>query len=383
MTKTTFDVIVIGLGAMGAATLHGLAQRGASVLGLEQFSLDHILGSSRGHSRVCRMCYFEHPDYVPLLRRAYERWAALQTASGIDVFHQCGGLFLGPRTGELVGGSESVAIERGLAHEVLMPDEVRTRYPMFNVSEDHVGFFEPTAGMLLTENALAAWINLAIAHGASVHGHESVRRWSPDGDGVRVETNRATYHASKVIIATGTWTGGLLGDSVPVPLEVVRQAVGWVSPRETSRLGLGVCPVWAVERPDGVSFDYGVPMVPDQVGFKIANHGPGVVTPGGPDALNRVVSNEDATTLEQAVAHHVPEAAGPLIASRVCPYTRSPDSHFVIDALPQSDGRVLIATGMSGHGFKFAPVVGEAMTDLALDGRTELPIGFLGLSRFQ
>lgn len=385
MESTTFDVIVIGLGAMGAATCHDLASRGVRVLGLEQYALDHILGSSRGHSRVCRMCYFEHPDYVPLLKRAYERWDELERASGgVPIFLRCGGLFLGPRDGELVGGSESVALERSLPHEVWSRDEVRARYPMFEVAPDHVGFFEPAAGMLFTEHALATWFNGAIAHGATIRGHEPVTTWSRHGDGVRVETTRGRYDASRLIVAGGIWTARMLGDALPVPLDVVRQPVGWVAPRDGSRLGPEHLPVWAVELPDGNSFDYGMPLVPDQAGFKVANHGPGTVAAGGADALDRNVNASDIRMLESAIARHIPEATGPVIAARICPYTRSPDSHFIIDTVPGTDGRVFVATGMSGHGFKFAPVIGEALSDLALNnGRTDLPIGFLSLRRFE
>lgn len=378
------DVIVAGVGAMGAATCHALARRGARVLGLERFDIPHAAGSSGGHTRLVRLAYYEHPDYVPLLRRAYQGWDALGEAAGAPILHRTGALYLGPPEGELIAGSLQAARAHGLAHERLDPAEARARWGPFRVPPHFDALYEPDAGFVLCERAIAAMAEQAMGCGAELHGREPVRAWHVEHGGVRVVTDRATYHAGHLVITSGAWTGALVRD-LGVPLTVTRQVLGWVWPRAPERFALGRFPCWAAQD-DAPGFEgiyYGFPMMPGASaapGLKVAHHAPGPET--DPDHLDRAPTATDEDDFRPALARYLPDANGPLLSMRVCMYTMSPDHHFVLDRHPEHH-RVTIGCGFSGHGFKLAPAMGEALADLALHGRSELPIDFLSLDRFE
>src|SRR5687768_7202846 len=231
MSQGHFDVIVIGVGAMGAAACHHLARRGGvRVLGLEQFNIPHDRGSSHGQSRMIRTAYYEHPDYVPLLRRAFELWKQVEAESLIRVLQVTGGLYLGPADGELVAGSMASSHRHNLPYEKLSRDELRTQYPQFNVPDDFVGFYEYNAGYLAPETAISVHADLAMRHGAEIHGHEPVLAWSADGRSATVTTPRGMYHADQLVFCGGAWTDKLVRD-LGVPLRVTRQVLGWVQPK--------------------------------------------------------------------------------------------------------------------------------------------------------
>ena len=378
----TYDVIVVGVGAMGSSACYHLARRGVRVLGLERFDIPHARGSSHGSSRMIRTAYYEHPDYVPLLRRAYELWRELEAATGQELLHVTGGLYLGPPDGGLVGGSLQAARLHGLEHELLDRPAVARWFPQFHVPHDWVGFYETQAGWLPPEKVVAAYAGAALAAGAELHGHEPVVGWSSDASGVTVRTGRGEYRgeyrAARVIFCGGAWTDRLVTD-LGVRLVVTRQVMGWVWPKEPAPFQPGRLPVWAIDYPDG-SLDYGFPMHPDTPGLKVAHHASG--TPTDPDAVAPEPLPGDEQTFRPALARFLPGADGPLLAMRVCLYTNSPDHHFIIDRHP-ADPRVTLACGFSGHGFKFASVAGEVLANLSLDGRTRHPTGFLGLGRFR
>ena len=374
MSMANFDVIVVGIGAMGSATAFQLARRGLRVLGLEQFDIPHALGSSHGQSRMIRMAYFEHPDYVPLLRRAYQLWHELEELSGQKLLYLTGGLYMGPQSGEVVGGSLRSAREHGLPHELFDADELRRRYPQFQVPRDWMAMYEPDAGFLLPERVVAAYANAALAAGAELHGRERVVAWRDEGRGVTVRTDRAEYHAGHLVFCGGPWSGTLIGD-LGVSLVVTRQVMVWVWPRQPQRFALGGFPVWAIDHLDG-TLHYGFPMMPDVPGLKIAHHAPGAVT--NPDHVARDPQPGDEQTVRPILREMIPDANGSLLSMKVCLYTNSPDGHFIIDRHPAHE-RVTIACGFSGHGFKFASVVGEILADLAMSGATKLPAQFLGI----
>jgi sarcosine oxidase len=373
----TFDVIVIGVGAMGAAACLQLAQRGARVLGLEQFAIPHGRGSSHGYSRAIRLAYYEHPDYVPLLRNAWAQWGVLEALSGQTLLHRTGCLYLGRPESDLICGSREAAVAHGLPHEMLDACALGDRYPQFNVPPEYSAIFETLGGVLRPEAAVAAFAEQAMRAGAVLCGHATVAGWTTNGSGVTVETADGTrYSAGSLIVSGGAWSGRLLGD-LGVPLTVTRQVVGWTWPRRPDLFGLDRFPTWAIEHETGVH--YGFPMLPDNPGFKIALHAPAAET--NPDTVERDPQPGDAETFLPAVRRFFPNADGPLLALRVCLYTNSPDGHFIVDRHP-AHSNVAVACGFSGHGFKFAPIIGEALADLALGSRTALPIDFLGLSRF-
>jgi sarcosine oxidase len=376
-----FDVIVVGVGAMGSATCHQLAKRGVRVLGLEQFGIPHSLGSSHGESRMIRLCYYEHPDYVPLLHRAYQLWDELEQAAGSRLLFKTGGVYMGDQDSEFIRGTLRAAREHRLPHEELSHEQCRSRFPQFELPTDYSGVYEPNAGFLIPERVVASFAEQALRHGAELHSFEPVVDWSSDSNGVIVRTARATYQADRLVFCGGAWSERLLGE-IGVKLTVTRQVLGWVWPKEPAMFQLNTLPVWAIDHPDGTQH-YGFPMMPagdfGRPGFKIAHHFHG--DPTTADAINRVPQACDEEDFRWALRKFIPMADGQLLSMTVCMYTNSPDSHFIIDRHPNHD-RVHLACGFSGHGFKFASVIGEAMADLAMSGRSALPIEFLGLQRF-
>lgn len=366
------DAIVIGLGADGSAAAARLAERGATVLGLEAFGRGHTNGSSGGLTRVIRLAYYEHPDYVPLLKRAWELWRELERATGVELLRQTGGIYVGPRDGELVGGSLRSARAHALDHQLLDPEALGARLPLFRFDPDWWGLAEATAGYLLPDRAIAAHLSVAERHGAQLHFEERVTGWSKDGDGVRVTTDRATYGAAKLVIAAGAWTARLL-PALASALVVKRVPLFWFEP-VAERAALADLPVYIVDSGLGHGC-YGFPYLADQ-GLKIATHGAG--TPADPDTVDRQTHPPDEVPVRTFIRERLPVADGPVRMTKVCMYTVTPDEHFVIDG----DGPVTYASACSGHGFKFASVMGEILADLALDGRTRHRIEFLSARRF-
>lgn len=381
-----YDVIVVGVGAMGSSACYHLARRGASVLGLEQFDIGNGLGSSHGFSRIFRLAYFEHSDYVELLRRALELWGQLESDSQQKLLYATGALYMGHPACQLIRGSLQVAIEHNLVHETLDRDALQQRYSQFHLPPDFVGLYEQTAGFLVPERVVAAQAEQALRHGGHLRGHEPVVSWEASGSRVTVKTPRSSYEADHLVFCGGAWSDDIVDDLGP-PLKVTRQVMAWVWPQQPQLFALGKFPVWAVDvndpqEPQGIH--YGFPMMADNPGFKIALHWP--ASPTEPNTVDRRLQPGDEETFRPFLAKVLPDADGPLLSLRTCLYVNSPDSHFIIDRHPnqrRSHNRVTIACGFSGHGFKFASVVGQVLADMALNGKTELPIEFLGLSRFR
>jgi sarcosine oxidase len=373
----SFDVIVVGLGAMGAAACAHLAGRGARVLGLDRFSIPNDRGSSHGDSRVIRRCYYEHPDYVPLLRRAYALWRELEGTAETPLLRVTGGVYTGAPDCAFIVDTLAAARAHDLPHERLSRADLRDRYPQFTVPDDHVAIFEPDAGYVLAEAAVSACAVQAMQGGAVLRGHEPVLDWSASAGGVEVTTSRGTYAADRLVLCAGPWLGRLIAERGTC-LSVTRQVLAWVWPPRPERFGADVFPVFGIDDPDGEVY-YGFPMGHGRPGFKIARHHVG--PPADPDRVDRDVHVDDERDVRAALARYLPDANGPLLSMAVCMYTSTPDGHFVIDRHPEHE-RVVVAGGFSGHGFKFASVVGETLADLALDGATANPVGFLSFDRF-
>ncbi len=382
-----FDTIVIGAaGAMGSAACYHLAKRGQRVLGLDQFPIAHDRGSSHGFSRMIRMCYYEHPDYVPLLRRAYTLWRELESASGERLLFTPGGVYMGREDSDAVAGSLRAAVQHGLPREMLSRRELAVRFPQFQVPDDFVALFEPVAGWLAPERVIRAHAQLAAAHGATIQTGESVESWESDGSGVRVRTSIAEYRATSLVIAAGVWANRVIGD-LGVPITPTRQVLGWFTPRDPAPFQKLDAPVWAMKTPadwpGGGDLFYGFPATSEAPGgtssVKVARHALG--TPIDPDGDDREPRPGDEDDIRPFLQTFLPGADGPVSGLRICMYENSPDGHFIIDCHPRH-ANVVIAAGFSGHGFKFASVVGEVLADLAQRGETRYPIGFLGLKRF-
>ena len=376
----SYDVIVVGLGAMGSATTYELARRGAKVLGLEAFTPAHQLGSSGGRSRIIRLAYFEHPDYVPLLRAAWDGWHELERLTGEELLIETGGLYAGRVGSEVLDGALKSARRHGLPHHLLDADAVGRRFPALQLDQDMAAVHEPRAGLLVPETCIETQLRLAVDHGAELHFDERVTSWRGAGDGLVVTTVNGTYQASRLVVAAGAWLPRLLPDLAPL-LRVERNVLFWFEPVETPELlAPDRLPVYLVEM-DADHTYYGFPTLAGQ-GVKVARHHGGRSADSvDPDRLDRQVRPADEQTVRDFCARHLPAANGRLLETRVCMYTNTPDDHFIIDFAP-SDRRVVVASPCSGHGFKFSNVVGRICADLAADGGTDFEIGFLSLKRF-
>ena len=374
----TFDVIVAGVGSVGSAACYHLARRGVKVLGIDRFEIPHVEGSHHGHSRMIRQAYFEHPDYVPLLRRAYELWHELQRISNEQFFHLTGGLYIGPEDGAIVPGSLKAAQTHGLDHALLSADEVRSRFPDIRPPAGHLHFYEALGGFLVPEESIRTHAEAARQAGATIQTGEVVRSWSAHPDHVELATDKATYTADKLVLCGGAWSREL-APQLGIELQVTRQVLAWFRPLgDLERFAPGRFPCWFIES-DPPYGHYGFPIRPGDPGLKIAVHKPG--EPIDPGVAPEPPRSGEIERLRAVLDEYFPGCAGELAQACTCKYTVSPDSHFIVGVHPEQE-RVSLACGLSGHGFKFSSVLGEAMADLAADGRSDLPIGFLAPSRF-
>jgi sarcosine oxidase len=371
------DVIVIGLGGMGTAAAWQLARRGLGVLGLEQFAIGHDRGSSHGHTRIIRQAYYEHPAYVPLVRRAYELWYDLEQRQGVHLLTGCPCLTLGRPDGELVRGVWQSAAEHALPVEELSASEVRHRYPAFRVPDtDTVGIVEHSAGILHVDHCVRAQADEARRLGATLREHEPVLAWEPSAAGVTVRTAAGQYSAARLVLTAGPWAARLLGNR-GAALTVMRQVPMWFEPRDVALFRRDRFPIFIAETAD--AYYYGLPAL-DPRGVKVARHY-GAAELNGPEAVERTAGADDEAPVRQFLREWLPDADGPCRDASVCLYTLTPDRHFVIDTHPDAAG-VALAAGFSGHGFKFAPVVGEVLADLVVSGKTTWPIELFRLGRF-
>lgn len=416
MAGRSADVIVLGLGAMGGAALHHLAARGVRALGIEQFGVGHDRGSSHGETRIIRKAYFEHPDYVPLLERAYGLWAELETATGERLLDRTGLLLIGAPEGRVAAGVRRSRALHGLAVDDLVPAAVAARFPGLGCGNGMTGLFEADAGQLRVEACVRAHVARARALGAQVLAGERVTGWRADGGGVTVRTASAEHRAGSLVIAAGAWSARMLAD-LGLPLVVRRRVQLWFAAEDPALSLAGGCPVFAYDLPEG--FFYGFPAREGRM--KVSCHsGAGVGDGGGaangvaggddgdggggdggahrasdggeasgdgsagrdrevdPDGLDRSLRAADVAPVARFLADWVPGVGREPLAHSVCMYTLTPDEHFVIDRHPRH-ANVCFAAGFSGHGFKFAPLVGSVLADLATAGVTREAVGFLGL----
>jgi sarcosine oxidase len=355
----SFDVIVVGLGAMGSGVLWQLARRGVRALGIDRFAPPHHLGSSHGHTRIIREAYHEHQAYVPLVQRARTLWNELQASSGRPILHRTGALMVGPPEGVLVSGALQSARVHHLDHERWTARDVRRRYPAFHVPDEMTAVWEPGAGVLFPETCIEILLHEARRAGADVLVDTPVSGWISRGSHVTVATATRDYSADRVILTAGPWLPQLLV-AMPLPLTLERAAQFWfdpdphASPSDPSRL-----PVFLLEYATE-SFFYGIPDLGH--GLKVAFHHGG--KPFVLDAPRRPVGDDEIAEARAMVNRWIPGRAGALRDATTCIYTNTPDQHFVIDRHPQTPG-LLVASCCSGHGFKFATAIGEVLADLA------------------
>ena len=371
-----YDVIVVGVGGMGSATLFHLARRGLRVLGLERFDLVHEHGSSHGLTRIIRLAYWEHPTYVALLRRSYELWRELEQLAGERLLHITGSIDAGPAGRPVFEGALRSSQVHGLPHELMDGDELHRRFPGYRLPRETRCLYQPEGGFLIPERCNIAHVDQALARGAEVHCREAVLEWDVVGSRVRVRTDRRTYEAGRLVVCAGPWASKLIPelDGLAVP---ERQVLAWLQPSRPEYFLPGVFPVFNLELEDGRYYGFPSFHIP---GFKFGKyHHFGEVV--DPDATRREPEAADEEMLRDFARRYFPDGAGSTLMLKSCLFTNSPDRHFVLDRHPDHP-EVSIAAGFSGHGYKFCSVVGEVMADLAGTGQTRHDIEFFRLGRF-
>ncbi len=382
MTDKTYDVIVVGVGGIGSATLYHLAKRGLNVLGIEQFEIPHEMGSSHGLTRIIRLAYYEDPSYVPLLYRTYDLWRELEAESGKKLFYQTGSIDAGPEDSDVFAGSLESCQEHNLEHDVLTSAEMTARFPGYRFPSETMAVFQPQGGLLVPERCIEAHASLAQKHGAELHTGERVQGWELLGDGrVEVTTDKGTYYTQKLSICGGAW-GYKLAPEVTGHAVPERQVLIWLETKQPELFTPERFPVWNARVEEGRY--YGFPEFNpggDTPGMKYGrwHHREEIVDP---DTIDRNIYPEDEELLRHFGERYFPEGAGKTLDMKACMFTNTVDEHWVMDLLPDAP-QVSVAAGFSGHGFKMASVIGEIMADLAQHGKTKHNIDLHKLARFK
>jgi sarcosine oxidase len=374
LNTETCDVIVIGCGGFGSSAMFHLAQRGLKVIGIDRFHPPHDRGSSHGETRIIRKAYFEHPNYVPLLHRAWQLWEELSGSVGERLIEQRDLLIAGPPGSEVIEGARLSARMYGLPMENLTAAEAAIRYPAFRLPEDYAVAIESTSGYLWAERCVTSHLNSATALGAKLRPDETVLSVSSSGTGVQVQTDRGCYSAGAAVVTSGAWTGQLLSDYARHIL-VLRKTLCWFPVTSENWIRKDRAPLFFVDAPE--SQFYGIPSV-DGATIKVGMHTGGEVVPD-PTTLSRQVTDEDERPISQFVGKYLEGIKPQASRSVICMYSMTSDGHFLLDRLPELP--IVVAAGFSGHGFKFTSVLGEVAADLIQRGQTGLNIGFLSVSR--
>ena len=377
MRPMAYDAIVLGIGGMGSAAAYHLAKRGWRVLGIEQFSIPHEFGSSHGVTRIIRLAYSEHPSYVPLLRRAYELWREMERTAGERLLVITGGVDVGGAASETIAGSLRSCREHGLPHEELSAAEMARRFPGYRLPAELMAVYQPDGGFVLPERSIVAHASAARELGAEIHAGERALEWQAAGAGVRVRTDAAEYRASRLVITAGPWAAQLVPalERLAIP---ERQVLVWTEPRRPEYFAMDAFPIFNMEAEEGRFYGFPVYGVP---GFKLGKYHHRREQ-ADPDRVDREIHPEDEQVLREAIRRYFPDADGATLATKTCMFTNSPDEHFLLDVHPEWP-QVSIAAGFSGHGFKFAPVIGEIMADYAMEGGcARWDLGLFRLARF-
>ena len=377
-----FDAIVIGAGGVGSAAAYYLAKAGQRVLLLEQFELDHQNGSSYGYSRVIRYTY-DDPIYINLMRDAYPLWFALQEEAGETLYIKTGGLDFGFPDVDTFQALKSSMDQAELDYEHLNQEEIHQRYPQFVLQEGMEGLFHADSGLLRTSRCVLAHLRLAQARGATVMDQTPVTRITPSENGVEVETAKGVFGGDRLVLTTGSWARGLLAQQgIDVPLKIMPCQLGFYQPDNGADFTPGTFPVFfAHMNGDYGEMPYGIPHEDPSIGVKLTTFY-GWDTVDRPNEVDYTPSTEWTKRIRAFAQDYIPGAAGPLISTRRCLYTLTPDKHFIVDQHPIYP-HVAIGAGFSGHGFKFTTLTGKMLADLALNGHTPHDTSLFKLARFQ
>ena len=369
-----YDVIVAGLGVMGAAAAWQLAARGLRVLGLDRFHPPHTLGSSHGGSRVIREMAFEHPRYVPLARRSYTLWAELEAAAGRQLLIPTGAAYIGAPGSSLVAGSRDSARAHGIASEELSAAQVTARWPQFRPDAGMVGLLEHKAGVLRPELCVQSLLDAAVARGAALRLEEPLVSWQADRGQVRVETAGGSFTAGHLVLAMGPWMPDELARA-GAAVWVERVVQHWFTPADRALMDPARCPIFLFEDADGVIV-YGFPMLDGVVKAAVHHRGESV----NADTVRREVGRDEVARVQGYLARWLPAANGPYQRSAVCLYTNAADGDFIIDRHPAHE-RVVLLSPCAGIGFKFAPVIGEIAAALVTGKRPAFDLAPFALQR--
>ncbi len=384
-----FESLVLGLGAMGAATVYQLAKQGVKVAGIDRHHPPHTQGSSHGDTRITRLSVGEGAQYVPIVRRSHAIWRELEALSGQALFEQSGVLVLtsspdfdpADKT-DFTLRTIGLAQTYGIDHELLNAQQIRQRFPQFaHVRDDAIGYFEPEGGFVRPERCIDVQLKLAEQHGATLYKGETVTAIASDAQGVTVTTNQRTLQADKLVISAGNWTGGLLGDPFQGLLSVYRQQLFWFEVQEGAGLE-GASPTFILTHGRGDNkVNYGFPALPGEGTLKIATaqyH-----TASQPDTMDRTVSDSEAQSMYEHQVHgRIAGVNGRVVKSAVCAYTVTPDRHFIIDQHPTLQ-HTLVVSACSGHGFKHSAALGEAFAQWCMRGTSDLDLSSFSLKRFE
>lgn len=383
------EVVVIGLGAMGAATLYQLARHGVQAVGIDRYTPPHDLGSSHGETRITRCAVGEGDELVPLVCRSHQIWRELEAATGEVLLDTCGFLMMAPsgvRTGhhgkqDFLRRTTAAAERHGIPHELLDTAGIGARFPAFVLDREE-GYFEPGGGYVRPERCIAAQLSQAAALGATARTGCTVTRIQPQGGGVRIDMAGETLIADRVVVAAGAWAADLLGPSLTPLLVPRRQMLHWFEVADEAPFSHGVCPsyIW-MYGPASEDYFYGFPSQPGSGVVKVASEQ--YVDATHPDRATRSVAPEERTTM---FATHVEGRLRGVTStpgrSAACLYTVTPDSGFIIDGHPVTD-RIIVVSPCSGHGFKHSAAIGEAVAELVTTGRTSINLAPFSLKRFE
>jgi len=368
-----YDVLLIGLGSMGSSTLYQLAMRGVKVLGIEQFGISHNKGSHSGQTRIVRKAYFEHPDYVPLLEQSYKGWDEIYERSGTQLFYKNGLAYYGPYDHAVMNGIKSSANQYKIELDRLTR---KPHHDFFNIPNEFETLVEPDAGFALSEETIKTYTKEAEKLGAELCIGEEVVAWDIiDGD-VEVKTTTQSYRAKKLIITAGSYIQTLLPD-LSFSLTVTGQILTWLKVDDPELFHMDNFPCWVIADEEFEGVFYGFPILDKEKyggeGYlKLAQHYPAKII--SPEELSTFDTSNEQERMQRFIKKYLPTNGVEVIAQSRCMYTNTIDEHFLIDVIPDTNSQIIIGTGFSGHGFKFVPVIGEILADLATLGKTELPI---------
>jgi len=384
--KKTYDIIVLGLGAVGSAALYQLSKSNKKILGIDQYNPPHIYGSTHGNSRIIRQAYYEGKQYIPILQAAYEEWREIEKHSDTSFFEITGALMMGARNNSIVEQSELSARAYDLPYELLDSQEIAKRYKPFRPAQDTWALLDKLAGYVIPEKAVESQLQLAEKNGAEFGLNELVEFWDAESyaQGIRVKTNKGDYFTEKLIVSTGAWAKGMMQE-LGITLKPERIVQYWVKPkRNITAFNKTQFPIflWNVEQDLDI---YGFPMLDQSEGvckvafYPHANHPIREFCTAY--NINRELNENDLSLMKAYLEKYVPDLAGKFIKTSICMHTESPDLHPIIDFHPENEN-VCIANGFSGHGFKFSNITGKILADLTLEGKTNFNISLFSAERF-